>query len=284
VPSALVGLPGPAVTLAAGDDFSCATLADGRVFCWGAGGRGQLGTGDRSDRSAPATAVALPGKARDLAAGAHHACARLENQTVACWGANEAGQLGLGDEDDRPRPAVVPLGSARALAIASRLGATCLLLDDHSLTCWGQNASGQLGLGDTGDRGAPPAATIDLGTARQASAIAVGGSFACALLDTRQAKCWGDNRMNQLGSPLRGSAYGDGPNEMGDFLAAAVQGGGRTVTALAAGRAHTCALLDTGDVRCWGDNGQGQLGVGDADPHSLFNAPSGVVDLGTPPP
>lgn len=285
VPAAApVALPGPAATLAAGDDFTCATLTDGRAFCWGAGGRGQLGTGDPADRSAPAVAVALPGKARDVTAGAHHACARLENQTVACWGANDAGQLGLGDQEDRPRPVIVPLGSARAAAVASRQGTTCVLFDDHRTTCWGANSRGQLGLGDARDRAAPPAAPLDLGTARRATAIAVGGEFACALLDTRQAKCWGDNLINELGAPLRGLAYGDGPNEMGDFLAAAVQGGGRTVAALAAGRAHACALLDTGDVRCWGDNGRGQLGLGDADLHSLFNAPSGVVDLGKPAP
>ncbi|HEY8924415.1 MAG TPA: hypothetical protein VIU64_08545 [Polyangia bacterium] len=284
VPGAPVNLPGPAVTLAAGDDFSCATLMDGRVFCWGAGGRGQLGTGDRTDRPAPATAVALPGKAQGVAAGGHHACARLENQTVACWGANDVGQLGLGDQEDRPRPAVVTLGSAHALAVASRQGTTCALLDDHRVTCWGDNTRGQLGLGDARERDAPPPTPLDLGTARRASAIAVGAEFACALLDTRQAKCWGDNLTNQLGAPLRGLAYGDGVNEMGDFLAAAVQGGGRAVTALAAGRGHACALLDTGDLRCWGDNAQGQLGVGDAVAHSLFDHPSSVVDLGTPAP
>jgi len=52
------------------------------------------------------------------------------------------------------------------------------------------------------------------------------------------------------------------------------------VRAIAAGRAHACAVLDTGDVRCWGDNSRGQLGAGDAELHSLFLSPTGVVDLG----
>lgn len=279
-PSPPLGLPGAASAIAAGDDFSCALLTDGRVFCWGGGARGQLGTGDLLSHTAPGSPVTLPGKARALVTGSGHACAVLENQTLACWGANDAGQLGVGDMQDRARPAVVGLGSSRVLAVATRVDSTCVLLDDHGVRCWGRNARGQLGLGDAMDRGAPPVAPIDLGSGRKVSGLAVGGAFACALLDTKQAKCWGDNQANQLGAPLRGPAYGDGANETGDFLAVAVQGGGRGVRALAAGRAHVCAILDTGDLRCWGDNGDGQLGAGDTTAHSLFLAPTGVVDLG----
>jgi alpha-tubulin suppressor-like RCC1 family protein len=279
-PSPPVALPAAATAIAAGDDFSCALLTDGRVFCWGGGARGQLGSGDVISRAAPGSPVALPRKARAIVTGSSHACAVLENQTLACWGANDAGQLGVGDTQDRPRPALVALGSNRVLAVATRVDSTCVLLDDHGVTCWGRNARGQLGAGDAMDRDAPPPAPIDLGSGRKASSLAVGGAFACAVLDTKQAKCWGDNQTNQLGAPLRGPAYGDELDEMGDFLAAAVQGGGRQVRALAAGRAHACAILDTGDLRCWGDNGDGQLGTGDAAAHSLFLAPTGIVDLG----
>jgi alpha-tubulin suppressor-like RCC1 family protein len=108
----------------------------------------------------------------------------------------------------------------------------------------------------------------------------VGGAFACALLDSAQAKCWGDNRAMQLGAPITAPAYGDGPNETGDFLPEVAPGGGRSLRAIATGRAHACAILDTGDVRCWGDNGDGQLGAGDTDSHSPLIHPTGVVDLG----
>jgi alpha-tubulin suppressor-like RCC1 family protein len=122
-----------------------------------------------------------------------------------------------------------------------------------------------------------------LGSGRSAAALSVGRAFACALLDTAQAKCWGDNRAMQLGALLVGTAYGDGPNETGDVLPEAVQGGGRWLRAVASGRAHACAVLDTGDVRCWGDNAYGQLGVGDGDLHSALVHPTGVVDLGRAP-
>jgi alpha-tubulin suppressor-like RCC1 family protein len=282
-PSAPIPLPKAATAVVAGADFSCALLADGQVICWGGGARGQLGGGDGVSRPVPGAAVALGGKAVALAAGDHHACALRDDRQIACWGANDRGQLGLGDTEDRLAPAVVPGGARRAVAVSARVDSTCVLLDDQAIGCWGANDRGKLGLGDANDRAAPPAASIDLGTGRNASALAVGGAFACAILDTKQAKCWGDNTSLQLGAPLRAPAYGDDANEMGDFLAAAVQGGGRSVRAIAAGRAHACAILDTGDVRCWGDNAYGQLGAGDPDRHSLFLNPSGVVDLGGAP-
>ena len=103
------------------------------------------------------------------------------------------------------------------------------------------------------------------------------------MLDTAQAKCWGDNRAKQLGAPILAPAYGDDPNETGDFLPEAAQGGGRSLRGIAAGRAHACAILDTDDVRCWGDNGFGQLGAGDAEAHAALLHPTGVVDLGRSP-
>ena len=70
---------------------------------------------------------------------------------------------------------------------------------------------------------------------------------------------------------------------LGDFLPEAAQGGGRSLRGIAAGRAHACAILDTDDVRCWGDNGYGQLGAGDGEAHSPLLHPTGVVDLGRSP-
>jgi alpha-tubulin suppressor-like RCC1 family protein len=157
-----------------------------------------------------------------------------------------------------------------------------VLLDGGAVKCWGANDHGQLGLGDAVARAAPQAGAVALGAGRGASALAVGGAFACALLDTSQAKCWGDNSVMQLGAPIGGPAYGDDPNETGDFLPEAVQGGGRSLRGIVAGRAHACAILDTNDVRCWGDNGYGQLGAGDGDTHSALVDPTGVVDLGGP--
>jgi alpha-tubulin suppressor-like RCC1 family protein len=282
-PLSALALPGPAVSVAAGADYSCALLATGQAVCWGAGARGQLGTGDLTGGATPGAAISFGAKATALAAGAHHVCALLSNGKLACWGANDSGQLGQGDTADRPRPVAVETGSRPGKTLAAGGDTTCVLADGGAITCWGANDQGQLGLGDTAPRPSPPSAPVALGSGRSASALSVGGTFTCALLDTAQAKCWGDNRAMQLGALLAGTAYGDGPNETGDVLPEAAQGGGRWLRAVATGRAHTCAVLDTGDVRCWGDNTYGQLGVGDGDLHSAVVHPTGVVDLGRAP-
>jgi len=281
-PATGIALPRAATAVAAGANYACALLAGGQATCWGGGARGQLGTGDTADSAAPAGMLAFPSKATALAGGAHHACALLESGRIACWGANDHGQLGLGDTQDRLGPTLVDTGAGRVRALRAGGDATCIL-DDGGVRCWGANDRGQLGLGDAVARPAPPAGPVELGAGRGATAVAVGGAFVCALLDSSQAKCWGDNSAMQLGTALSGPAYGDGPGEMGDALPEAVQGGGRSLAGVAAGRAHACAILDTGDVRCWGDNTYGQLGAGDALAHSALVDPTGVVDLGSVP-
>jgi len=278
-PAAPVALGARASTVAAGDTFSCALLGAGQVLCWGDNAHGQLGTGDTAGQASPAAPVSLPGNARQIAAGDSHACALLGDGRVACWGDNAHGQLGAGDTLERHAPSFVALGGSSVRAISARGDDTCAVLEAGEIECWGDNGHGQLGLGDTADRASPETA-IDLGAGRIAEAVSAGGGFACALLDSAQVKCWGDNADARLGAALVGLAYGDGPRETGDFLPTVRQGGGRSVRAVAAGRAHTCAVLDTRDVRCWGQNAYGQLGAGDAALHAWYSSPTGIVDLG----
>jgi alpha-tubulin suppressor-like RCC1 family protein len=103
---------------------------------------------------------------------------------------------------------------------------------------------------------------VDLGTGRTAVAIGVGSYHSCALLDDATVKCWGVNSYGELGLGSTENR-GDGPDEMGDLLLRVELGTGRTVTAIGANGAHTCALLDDATLKCWGFNGFGQLGVGD---------------------
>ncbi len=105
--------------------------------------------------------------------------------------------------------------------------------------------------------------TVDLGTGRTVLSVTAGMEHTCALLDSGDVKCWGDNTHGQLG--LGDTAHrGDGAGEMGDSLPTVDLGTGRTAVSIAAGSFHTCALLDTGNFKCWGFNVFGQLGLGDA--------------------
>ncbi|HYF47574.1 MAG TPA: hypothetical protein VD926_15270, partial [Acidimicrobiales bacterium] len=162
-----------------------------------------------------------------------------------------------------------PSASAAFRSISGGFRHTCGLANNGTVRCWGANHAGQLGQGTTtawgdtaGELGGqvPP---IDLGTGRTATAITSGDDHSCALLDDATVKCWGANTSGQLGQTTTGP-NGDAPGEMGDDLPPISLGTGRTALSIAAGAVHTCALLDDFTVKCWGNNGFGQLGIGDA--------------------
>jgi alpha-tubulin suppressor-like RCC1 family protein len=275
-----------ALQVTAGGVFTCARLDDGGVKCWGGNGAGQLGLGDALARGDGAGEMGAtlptvdlgPGRtALQLTLAVSFTCARLDDGSVKCWGFNGNGQLGLGDTLDRGGQAgemgaslpAVDLGPGRtALQVTAGQGFTCARLDDGSVKCWGTNDTGQLGLGDTQQRGDGPAEmgaslpAVDLGPGRMALQISARVGRTCARLDDGSVKCWGDNFSGQLGLGDT-QQRGDGPGEMGASLLKVDLGPGRTVLQITAGDGHTCARLDDGTVKCWGNNGNGQLGLGD---------------------
>ena len=87
-----------------------------------------------------------------IAAGNVNTCAILSNGTVKCWGSNSYGQLGNGTSTSTNTPGnSINLGTGRtATAIAAGLGYTCAILDNGTVTCWGENSAGQLGNGKIG--------------------------------------------------------------------------------------------------------------------------------------
>lgn len=91
--------------------------------------------------------------------------------------------------------------------------------------------------------------------------VQLGPGFGCALFDTGQVKCWGENRCGLLG--LGHDAPRGKPEEMGDALRFVDLGAGETVAELSAGGSHVCALMHSGRVKCWGCNSEGELGLGD---------------------
>ena len=95
---------------------------------------------------------------------------------------------------------------------------------------------------------------VDLGMGRTARMIFAGGNNTCAILDNGELKCWGSNDSGQLGLGLGDMDHrGDEPNEMA-MLPAIDLGSGRTARMIAVGSAHTCAILDNDELKCWGAN------------------------------
>jgi alpha-tubulin suppressor-like RCC1 family protein len=289
------GAPLTARALTAGSNHTCAILVNNRVKCWGQN-NGALGLGDAQDRGDGANEMGddLPfvdlGAGRTataISAGGGYTCALLDNATVKCWGAAPGNGTpnGLGDNPGEMGDSLLPiaLGTNRtATAISAGDTHACALLDNGTVKCWGNNANGRLGLGDTTNRGYSPnqmgdnLPAVALGTNRTATAISAGGNHTCALLDDGTVKCWGYAGWGALGYGNENS-LGDQAGEMGDSLGA-VNLGGATVTTLTAGYDHTCVILTGGNVRCWGSNYYGQLGIGST--ASYQTSPTGTLSLG----
>ncbi|CAM9868667.1 unnamed protein product, partial [Choristocarpus tenellus] len=208
-----------------------------------------------------------------------------------CFGLNFFGQLGLGDNvsrghlDDDMGDFLPQVDLGTDLSVVEMTvgdAHNCAILSDMSLKCWGKNGNGRLGLGDKVSRGLEefdmgdnlPA--VDLGTNMTASMVAAGTAHTCALLETGEVKCWGKsaNGWGQLGQEDQW-ARGNREGTMGDDLEVVNLGAGVLATAVAVGSQHSCALLQHGGVKCWGQNSVGQLGTG-----NTTNVGSAVGDMG----
>lgn len=235
--------------LVAGAGHVCGLTRDGLAFCWGGGGSGRLGNDAAAESSTP---VPVAGGHRfvALAAGGAHSCALTALGSAWCWGRNTWGQLGDGSTSDRTVPVAVA-GGVRFTALATGSEHTCGLTGSGTAYCWGLGNAGQLGhTGYTGDDAHPVPQAVDGGL--RFTSLATGSFHTCATEASGAAWCWGRNEMGQLGDDRLG---------IGIVWPVAVAGG-FTFRSLAGGGDHTCGLATDSVVRCWGDNGYGQLGDG----------------------
>ncbi len=281
-----VDIGGPVVQVAAGAHNNCALLDTGTVRCWGTNNYGELGYGHTNavgDNETPASQgdVDVGGIAVQVTTGRDHSCALLDTGNVRCWGKATPGTLGYGTgilnpigDDETPASAGDINVGGFVVQISSGFSHVCALLNTGKVRCWGGNVDGQLGYAHTDKIGASetPDSQGDVDVGGTVVQMASGQRHSCVLLDTGRVRCWGWNAYGQLGY---GNAKGcgeycnSGPQCcIGDDEVPASTGDvdvGGTVVQIAPGSRHTCALLNTGKVRCWGDNRSGQLGYGNAD-------------------
>ncbi|MBI2522737.1 MAG: PKD domain-containing protein [Bdellovibrio sp.] len=333
---------GTAVTkVATGGAHTCVIVLDGKVKCWGDNRFGQLGYGNTTTLGIAQTPanigfVDVGGPVKSLALGRSHTCALLTNGAVRCWGDNSYGKLGYGHPiykevsgggdpticdpmnpmclppppcDPIMNPLCLPGGGGGPIFVqvsADTIGSveypsvagdvvlheaatqiiagnshTCALLSSGRVKCWGFAGEGQLGsdssanIGDDED----PFQGFAVNLLANATQIVTGGDHSCALLESGQVQCWGVNRSGQLGigqkvdplsNPLlvlgfipeylgRGWDQNFGGYAMGAFGTVNL---GASATAISAGGGHSCALLSSGQIKCWGSNYAGALGLG----------------------
>ncbi len=178
---------------------------------------------------------------------ATNVCAIKDNGTLYCWGFNNNGQIGDGSTTARFSPTLIALPSGRtAQKVSLGNSFTCVLYDNGTISCWGYNNKGQLGVGDTTSRYAPPAAfesnVVDIGA---------GDAHACALYGNGTVKCWGVNSNRQ--SYIEASA-------LTDVLSPTAIAGVTDGALLSVGGTHSCVRTTGNNIKCWGLNGNGQLG------------------------
>lgn len=232
-----------------GDESTCALTVNGVVKCWGWNGSGQLGDGTTISSTVPITVSGLTTDAVSLAAGHSHVCAVTSEGAAKCWGSNAYGQLGNGTTSLHPIPVKVSQPISGVISLKAGYAHMCALSSNGAVKCWGWNTQGQLGDGTRSDRFVPTQ-VVNL---NNAIAIATGWYHNCAVIATGGAVCWGYSASGEVGNGGNGGYF---------LTPVAVSGLASSTLNVAAGEYHSCALINTGGVKCWGWNGQGQLGDG----------------------
>jgi cysteine-rich repeat protein len=294
MPPPVINLGGPAVQITSAANHICALMQSGAVRCWGRNSSGQLGIGSislpnnnigDSFGEMPPDNTNVGGAVAKLVTGLQHTCALMVDGNVRCWG----------DSPENGYPNEGPVGSALAdmppgnvsigglvLDLSAGGDHNCVLRNDGSVRCWGDNEYGQLGIGSEATvglvGGMPPIPSpIGEGTV---SRVAMGYRFGCALFQDNTVRCWGANGSGQLGHGNT-EDFGDEPGELPPPLTPI----GGTIDELKSAVYSTCALMADATLRCWGSGVNGLLGNGLVGPASTIGdqpgeMPPPVVNVG----
>lgn len=299
-------------SIAAGYEHTCAVYSVvagtnreyGQVVCWGENRDGRCGaaTGLGEAQARQPVVVADLTDAVSVVAGGTQSCALRSGGTVVCWGSNAFGELGDGEADGSfapvsPRFPSVARDLVQLAAGGTSLGGTTCARDTaQHVWCWGRNHEKQARPTNTEAQDVP----IRIDRVDAASDLAVGQDFACAM-NGGHVQCWGNGFGSAASSVSIDADPIDGPLMSAKGFMACVRGaddvkcftnfndivstpiaGARQV---ATGARHTCALRDDSNVVCWGNAGNGRLGLGTSvdasDPTNELNLADVVLTDGT---
>lgn len=167
------------------------------------------------------------------------------------WGSGGAGQGGVNPVTARWSFAQESTAATTWSSVSVGQDHACGLRAGGTLWCWGRNADGQLGTGTTTDQDSP----VQVGASTY-TRVATGTAHTCAARSDGTLWCWGRNGDGQVGDGT--TAQATSPVQVGAGTLAGV-------TAVAAGAAHSCAIVSSGTtLYCWGRHDEGAVGVGGA--------------------
>jgi alpha-tubulin suppressor-like RCC1 family protein len=240
-------------SLVLGGGHTCAVSGSTELYCWGSNASGQLGIGNTTNQLIP-TQVTFMSKSTitNLVLGGAHTCAVSGGNELYCWGYNNYGQLGIGNTTNQLIPTQVTFMSKSTIT-SLVLGDyhTCAVIGSTELYCWGSNVSGQLGIGNTTNQLIPTQVTFM--SKSTITNLVLGGAHTCAVSGGTELYCWGYNNYGQLG--IGNTTKQLLPTQV-TFMSKS------TITNLALGDYHTCAVSGSTELYCWGYNAFGQLGIG----------------------
>ena len=228
------------IEIAAGPTHTCASTED-TTFCWGSGGAGQIGDGDRLSSARPRP---LEDRWYELSAGSDLTCASDEESALFCWGSTNWNRL-LRPFEDGNAFEPTRVGAIDITDISVSWSHACAVTESGGVACWGYNGSGQLGSGETGGA-QEEMSVVDIASVR---AVDTGAQTSCAVKTDDSLWCWGGNGNRMI----------DDSGEWTVLIPTRIM---ETVVSVATGDNHLCALLEDGQIRCQGANWNGQLGNG----------------------
>ncbi|MEO0811282.1 MAG: hypothetical protein AAFY60_00370 [Myxococcota bacterium] len=261
--------PGQFLGVSGGLRSTC-VVRSGRVYCWGSNEYQELGvpgaalaTTTPIEVALPSPAVAVSTRGNEDGAETAHSCALLEDGTLACWGRNGSGQLGLGPGAPNPvlSPTLLP-SPTNAVAISVGGGHSCARTQTGELWCWGSNNRGQLGVPAAGNSSNTPV-SVPSPTDDPWTSHCTGQLHSCAV-SGGIVYCWGFNSDAQIGVPPGENLTTPNPIDADPSL---------RFSLVTCGDFHSCALADDQRAFCWGGNGFGNLG---REPTELDGAPGPV--------
>ena len=193
--------------VSAGRDHSCALDEAGQAWCWGSDVTGQLGAGTAGANTGVPVRVEGLTAATSVAASWNHSCAVDTAGQAWCWGSDDSGQLGNGNNTAPNEffPTAV-VGSHVFAAVTTGVSHTCALDKDGQAWCWGDGAFGVLGAGylesdpDSDSGAVTERSPVAVAGEHVFARITAGGHHSCALDSSGAAWCWGMAQDGQLGS------------------------------------------------------------------------------------